>query len=269
MIVDVEKVAALIAEIAEAEIMPRYGKLKAEEIRQKAGPHDLVTEVDEATERALEKALRAVHPGAGFVGEELAAKNPQAANVLTGEGAFWVVDPLDGTRNFVNRVDEFGVIVALVEDGETRAGWIYAAPEAASAVAEKGEGATWRGARIAPHKSSRDKLIGLRSLAWLPPERADRIRTNLKENFDSRSNQCSAYAYLSLIRGLADFKISSLVHPWDHAAGVLMVNETGGKAAFLDDEEPYRPRGSIEKPLLVTASGRDWLGVAETLSAPI
>lgn len=265
MIVDVEKVAALIAEIAEAEIMPRYGKLKAEEIRQKAGPHDLVTEVDEATERALEAALRGLHPGAGFVGEELAAKNPEAANVLCGEGAFWVVDPLDGTRNFVNNVDEFGVIVALVEDGETRAGWIYAAPEKASAIAEKGEGATWRGARIAPQNIAREKLVGLRSLGWLPPERADRIRTNLKEHFESRSNQCSAYAYLSLIRGKADFKISSLIHPWDHAAGVLMVNETGGKAAFLDDEEPYTPRGSVQKPLLVSAARREWAGIAETL----
>jgi fructose-1,6-bisphosphatase/inositol monophosphatase family enzyme len=265
MIVDVEKVAALIAEIAEAEIIPRYGKLKAEEIRQKAGPHDLVTEVDEATERALEKALRGIHPGAGFVGEELAAKNPAAADVLAGEGVFWVVDPLDGTRNFVNKVDEFGVIVALVEDGETRAGWIYAVPEAASAIAEKGEGATWRGARIAPQDSARDRLIGLRSLGWLPPQRADRIRTNLRENFESRSNQCSAYAYLSLIRGLADFKISSLIHPWDHAAGILMVAETGGEAAFLDDAEPYRPRGSIRKPLLVSAVKGEWEGIAGAL----
>lgn len=265
MIVDVEKVAALIAEIAEAEIAPRYGKLKAEEIRQKAGPHDLVTEVDEATERALEAALRGVHPGAGFVGEELAAKNPAAADVLSGAGAFWVVDPLDGTRNFVNRVDEFGVIVALVENGETRAGWIYAVPEKASAIAEKGEGATWRGARVEPLKRARDKLIGLRSLGWLPPERADRMRTVLKEKFESRSNQCSAYAYLSLIRGKADFKVSSLIHPWDHAAGVLMVNETGGEAAFLDDEDPYRPMGSVQKPLLVTASRGEWAGIAGAL----
>ncbi|HRX39134.1 MAG TPA: inositol monophosphatase, partial [Parvularculaceae bacterium] len=213
MIVDVEKVAALIAEIAQTEIMPRYGKLSAGEIRQKSGPNDLVTEVDEATERALELALRAIRPDAGFIGEELAAKNPEAANALTGEGAFWVVDPLDGTRNFVNRVDEFGTIVALVENGETRAGWIYAAPHNSLAIAEKGEGATWRGERLRVTASEREKPLGLRSLGWLSPDRQERMRARLSARFESRSSHCSAYAYIALAKGDVDFKVSSLIHP--------------------------------------------------------
>lgn len=263
MIVDVEKVARLIAEIAHEEIMPRYGKLAAGEIREKTGPNDLVTAADEAAERALEKALSAIRPDAGFVGEELAARHPEAANVLTGAGAYWVVDPIDGTRNFVNRVDEFGVIVALVENGETRAGWIYAPPEGACAIAEKGEGATWRGEPIRREAKARGKLIGLRSLGALPAERQERIRKKLKENFDSRSNQCSAYAYISLARGAADFKLSSLIYPWDHAAGALLVEETGGKAAFLNDGAPYRPGPFIVKPLLVSARESDWERIAE------
>lgn len=265
MIVDVEEIASLIAEIAQEQIMTRYGKLRAEEIREKTGPHDLVTEVDEATERALEMALRDAYPGAGFVGEELVTKDPDAVNVLTEEGAYWVVDPLDGTRNFVNSVDEFGVIVALVEDGETRAGWIYAVPDAASAIAETGEGATWRGERVRAPGRDRERLIGLRSLGSLPRERQERIRNNIKEHFESRPNRCAAYAYLSLMLGRVDFKISSLIHPWDHAAGALIVSESGGRAAFLDDGEPYRPAPSLRKPLLVCSSAEEWPGVAGTL----
>ncbi|HPE32593.1 MAG TPA: inositol monophosphatase [Parvularculaceae bacterium] len=265
MIVDVEKVAALIAEIAQTEIMPRYGKLSAGEIRQKSGPNDLVTEVDEATERALELALRAIRPDAGFIGEELAAKNPQAANALTGEGAFWVVDPLDGTRNFVNGVDEFGTIVALVENGETRAGWIYAAPHNSSAIAEKGEGATWRGERLRVTASEREKPLGLRSLGWLSPDRQERMRARLSARFESRSSHCSAYAYIALAKGDVDFKVSSLIHPWDHVAGALIVSEAGGKPAFLDDGEPYRPSPSVNKPLLVTARRNDWDAIAAGL----
>lgn len=265
MIVDVEKVAELIAEIADEHIMARYGRLNAEEIREKAGPHDLVTDVDELVEEALENALRGVHPGAGFIGEELAAKDPEAANVLTGEGAFWIVDPIDGTRNFVRGVDEFGVIVAYAENGETRAGWIYAAPEAACAIGEKGEGATWRGERIGRRQSQRETLVGLRSLGNLPRERQARMRQVLKENFDSRPNQCAAYAYISILRGDTDFKISSLIHAWDHAAGALMVTESGGEAAFLDTGERYHPMGSVAEPLLVTGLSRDWRAIAEKL----
>lgn len=265
MITDVEKVGALIAEIAQEQIMPRYGRLERRAIREKTGPHDLVTEVDEATERALEKALRGIRPDAGFVGEELAAKAPETVKALAGEGAYWVVDPLDGTRNFVRGVDQFGVIVALVEDGETRAGWIYAVPENACAIGESGAGATWRGERIRRAPSARENLIGLRSLGWLAPARQARMREKLAANFDSRPNQCSAYAYISLFCAEADFKISSLIHPWDHLAGALIISETGGRAAFLDDGASYRPMASVNRPLLVSAVASDWPKIADIL----
>lgn len=265
MIIDAEKVARLIEEVAQTEIMPRYGKLAAHEIRAKTSPSDLVTEVDEATERALEKALCALAPGAGFIGEELSVKQPEAAKALLGKGAFWVVDPLDGTRNFVNRIAEFGVIVAFVVDGETRGGWIYAAPEGACAIAERGEGATWRGQRLRAKPAERGRPIALRSLGWLSHDRQERMRTSLKAHFDSRPNHCSAYAYIALARGEADLKISSLIHPWDHVAGALLLTETGGKAAFLDDGEPYRPGPSVNKPLLAASYAPSWQDAAEKL----
>lgn len=264
-VIDAEKVAALIADIAETEIAPRYGKLKSHEIREKSGPTDLVTEVDEATERALRAALMDIRPDAAFVGEESAAADPRVAEALRTGGAAWIVDPLDGTRNFVNGVDEFGTIVAFIENGRTEAGWIYSVPEKKIAIGVRGEGASWGGGKIVVKKPAGERLVALRSFGFLPPARADYMRALLKENFDSRPGYCSAYAYIALSRGLVDVKISSRIHPWDHAAGALLVEEAGGRVAWLDDGAAYAPQPTADRLLLGTAPGRDWDRVAEVL----
>ena len=76
MIVDPEKVAGVIAEIAEEEIAARFGKLATHEIDTKTSANDFVTEADLAAERKLAQALSAFYPGAIFVGEEVVSKNP-------------------------------------------------------------------------------------------------------------------------------------------------------------------------------------------------
>ncbi len=265
MIVDPDKVASLIAEIAEAEIMPRFGNLDPEEIRQKSSPSDLVTQVDEAVEAALEKALKGIYPAAAMIGEEMAAADPAIVDALEGDGAFWIVDPLDGTRNFVRGVPEFGTIVALVENGETRMGWIYAAPERKCAVAERREGAVWDGAKLTPTPQKGPTPEGWRSVGWLTEPWRDRIKANLNGPVVTSPGHCSAYGYLAVARGLKDFKISSRIHPWDHAAGALIVAEVGGRTAYLDDRSPYVAAPSRDRPLLVSAAGRDWGAIADAL----
>ena len=74
-----DKVAAIIAEIAQAEIMPRFGALSPDEIKTKSTPNDLVTEVDEKTEAALKAALCALYPGSVFIGEEGVAADRHSA----------------------------------------------------------------------------------------------------------------------------------------------------------------------------------------------
>ena len=65
--------------------------------------------------------------------------------------------------------------------------------------------------------------------------------------------------------GEVDFKLSSRIHPWDHAAGALILDELGGRAAFLGTGAPYTPQDSIDAPLLATAPGRDWDEIAGRL----
>ncbi|MFN0023089.1 MAG: inositol monophosphatase family protein [Parvularculaceae bacterium] len=262
---DPSRVAAIIAEIAATEIRPHFGKLAAGAIRQKASATDLVTNVDEAAEEALRKALTALAPGAAFVGEEAAAANPSIVAGLGGEGVYWVVDPLDGTRNFVNGVNEYGTIVAYVENGRTLMGWIHAIPEGAIATAVAGEGVLWRGQPPQIGKAVSEPPTGLRSTGWLTPVWRDRLIASLKRNVVTQPGHCSAYAYLKLMTGEVDFKLSSRIHPWDHAAGALILEELGGRAAYLGSGADYRPQDSLDAPLLATAPGRDWAAIVRRL----
>ncbi len=259
------RVAAVIAKIAASEIAPHFGKLEKEAVRQKSSATDLVTRVDEAAETALRQALGALAPGTGFIGEEAAAANPAMVAAVSGPGRFWIVDPLDGTRNFVNGVAEFGTIVAYIEDGRTLMGFIHAVPDNACAIAVAGEGVSWNGSKPKTAPRTADPPEGLRSTGWLKHEWRDRLSLALRRNVASRPGHCSAYAYLKLMTGEADFKLSSRIHPWDHAAGALILEELGGRAAFLASGDPYEPQDSIDAPLLATAPGRDWDDIARRL----
>lgn len=261
MTVDRARVAAAIAEVANAVILPRFGRLERHEIRQKSGPDDLVTEVDEAAEVALREALEPLVPGARFIGEESATRDPSLLDGLRRPGAAWVVDPLDGTRNFIRGVREFGTIVALVVDGETVGGWIHAVPENSGVACLKGEGPAAIDAAVA---APGERLRALRSLGWLDQNEAERLRRRLKRDFAAEPSHCSAYAYLRLLRGEVDLKISSRIHAWDHLAGALLLAELGGRTAYLDGE-PYAPGPSVDRALLATAPGRDWHAIAERL----
>ncbi len=259
MIVDPDKAAALIAEIAEEEIMPRFGALADHDIATKSGPQDFVTAADHAAEARLEKALDGLYPGAAFIGEESAAADPSLVSRLDRErGAFWIVDPLDGTRNFVHGQREFATIVALVENGEIRQGWIYAIPDRACAIASKGDGATWGGEPLGPLPAPQERMSAYRGMNSMAPAWKDRIMAVLKARFESERARCSAYAYIHLARGEKDFAVYSRVNPWDHAAGVLLLREIGGRAAYLDDNSPYAPQLTVGRPLLVSGSRDAW-----------
>lgn len=265
MIIDLERVAVLIADVAETEIAPRFGRLAKGDIDTKSGPNDFVTEADRAAEEALSAGLKDIYPGAGFIGEESAAGEPSILDALNDGGAFWIVDPLDGTRNFVQGRDEFGSIVALVEDGEIRAGWIYAIPEKAFAMAERGEGASWEGAPLGPLLATNQELTGYRAIGNLTEPWKSSMTPALRNGFVTKPARCSAYAYIHLVTGAADFALYSRCSPWDHASGALMINEIGGKAQYLDTREPYQPVMTQGRPLLVAGQEGVFGIVAKTL----
>jgi len=265
MIIDPEKTARVIAEIAEEEIAARFGRLADGEVDTKTGPKDFVTEADRAGEARLRKALLGLYPGAEFVGEESAAADPSVLDHLRGDKPVWVVDPLDGTANFVEGRKKFGTIVALVENGETRAGWIYAIPDKAFAITSKGDGAMWAGRSLAPLGAPEKPLVGYRAIGNMSEPWKSRLAPRLRSAFETAPMTCSAYGYIEMARGIKDFALYSRCHAWDHAAGVLMLREIGGRAEYVDDGETYAPLPTQGRPLLVTGSDDRWAIVRAAL----
>ena len=140
---DVNKVAALIAEVAATEIQPRFRKLAAHEQREK-GPGDIVTIADERAEAAMTPRLMELLPGSIVIGEEAAAKDPKLVERLLHDQVAWIVDPVDGTANFAEGKEEFVSMVALVRGDELIGSWIHLPMTGHTAIAERGAGATYR-----------------------------------------------------------------------------------------------------------------------------
>lgn len=236
---DLNKVAELIRETAKAEILPRFRALKPGDVREKK-PGDLVTIADERAEIMLTEHLPGFLPGSIVVGEEAVAADPSVLDRLNGSVPVWIIDPVDGTGNFAHGRPHFGVIVALVVEGQVNAGWIYEPFNDVMVMAEQGSGA-WSG-------SKQLKIGGPVPLSTVQGAAYGTTRRGLlakgvpngeliKETglFGDIVNQYSgATEYISLVEGRLHFSLHSRSFPWDHAAGVLITQEAGGVARFLD-----------------------------------
>ena len=188
---DVNAVAALIAEVAATEIQPRFRKLAAHEQREK-GPGDIVTIADERAEAAMTPRLMALIPGSIVIGEEAAAKDPELVKRLLGDQIAWIVDPVDGTANFAEGKAEFVSMVALVRGDELIASWIHLPTTGQTAIAERGAGATFDGARIPKLSPGTEQLSGVVGVGKLSAPslhpRADALRRQVKQ---IRSLRCA------------------------------------------------------------------------------
>ncbi len=246
-------VAAVIAQVAEAEILPRFRCLSAGQIREKS-PGQLVTDADVAAEAALGPLLCALLPGA-VVGEEAVAANPALLTALERPGPVWVIDPVDGTANFARGDSRFAVIVALVVDQVTRMGWIYDPLTQRTVHAELGGGA-WEGVNrltIGKAKPLCDMKGSIRRGAPLTRRIA----------WGGRRGS-AAHDYLDLAFGRLDFAVYHDLHPWDHAAGALIHAEAGGWPGLVGGAS-YQPRSLPDATLLLAPDRESWDQLAPLL----
>lgn len=237
-----EDVTDLVKDVCERVILPRYRSLASHEVEQKR-PGDLVTIADREAEAELTAAFRAATPGALVVGEEATFADATALAGLGSAEHAWVIDPVDGTRNFASGTADFGVIIAEVRAGETTRGWIWQPLHDALYIAELGSGATRNGtplARLAPGPQPWEVA------AW-PKARQARI-----EGLRLRPTKAAcAIDYPMVARGELHGLAYRSIHPWDHLAGCLLVTELGGTASV--DGRPYTP-GVTGRLLAVGAS---------------
>ena len=115
---DARRVGEIFSRAARTEIMPRFGRLAAAQVREKSSRFDVVTDADEAAEKAMSTALEAVYPEAVIVGEEAASRDHTLLDAVGIADLAFVLDPLDGTKNFASGLPLFGVMAAATVRGE-------------------------------------------------------------------------------------------------------------------------------------------------------
>jgi len=249
---DSQRVADLMRETAAAELLPRFRNLAKEDIRQKR-PGDIVTVADVASEQRLATGLAQILPGVPVVGEEAVETDQGLLDLIGRRGErCWVVDPLDGTSNFSKGRDLFAMIVCLVQDAETIAGWILDVPNDRMAMAAKGQGATIGGkpTHVGGKPRPPSGFIGFKVRKefdrHLPPAQRQTLG-NLT------SLGCAGREYIEILSGHRDFSLYRQTKPWDHAAGALMVSEAGGLAERFDGA-PYGPAGGLRSGIVTAVS---------------
>lgn len=201
------------------------------------GAGDYVTEVDRASEQAIE-AFLSVETGIPVVGEEGVTG---AEAVGTGGGRYWLVDPLDGTTNFVHGFPAVGVSVALIEDRVPVAGavhapflgrtWSAGVGEGAWVAAEDGEGGEPAPVRVSDRPVAR-AVVG----TGFPFRRKDDLlerylamfRAALGRFEDLRRPGAAALDLAWVAEGVMDGFFELALSPWDVAAGALLIREAGG-----------------------------------------
>ncbi|CAL9630628.1 inositol monophosphatase family protein [Streptomyces griseomycini] len=252
---------------AAQEIMPRWRRLAEHEVDLKAGPHDLVTDADRKAELYLTEALVALLPGSVVVGEEAVHANPASYEAIRGEAPVWIVDPVDGTRQFVHGDTGFCTLVALARRGVLYASWTFAPARHRFATAVRGRGAYLDGERL--HAGSPEPGRDLRVATSHPDYTTDEQKRALlglrTEGVAPRPCGSAGLEYLAVARGESDATAFSWEAAWDHAAGLLLVEEAGG-THLTRAGEPFRITGGNTLPFTAARDAATARRVAGLLS---
>lgn len=231
------EIADLITGVTDRIILPRFRSLGSGDVMEKR-PGDLVTVADREAEEALVEALVSRSPGAVVVGEEATFTDPSLLDGLADAEHAWIIDPVDGTRNFASGSADFGVIVAELRDGVTERGWIWQPIHQRLYTAERGRGVACNGETLsAVTREQPWRAAGPRRL---------RAGGDPAFIFSWTLGSC-AIDYPRLVRAEIDALGYTTQHPWDHLAGVLMVTELGGQATIPGSGRPWSigQRGSV------------------------
>jgi myo-inositol-1(or 4)-monophosphatase len=218
----------------------------------KKGHHDFVTEVDKAAEAAIIEALLTAYPDHSILAEESGLSSGKGkSNVVPVEAEnIWIIDPLDGTTNFIHGFPQYCVSIALSQRGQITQGVIYDPTRNDLFTASRGRGAFLNDRRI--RVSSRVKmsecLIGtgfpFRDLDTLD-QYTKMFRVMVEHSAGLRRPGSAALDLAYLAAGRLDGFFEIGLKPWDMAAGALMVTEAGGLIGDFEGNSDYLYQGDV------------------------
>jgi len=263
---EMDAVTSILREAADVAILPRFRALAAGDVMRKSAG-EVVTIADREAENFITPRLRAL-VDAPVVGEEAAADNPGLIAAVRDAPVAWVVDPLDGTANFVAGRPEYAVMAALIRQQQTVAAWILRPAADSVYVAELGSGSWRNGARVrrAPASHRTAELRGVAHTRYLDASVRARVRAAAALFGQlGPGASCAGVDYTRLVDDEVDFVLTWRTLPWDHAPGALLLREAGGVARRPDGAD-YRP-GDDLTGLINASDDRCWR-VARALLLP-
>jgi fructose-1,6-bisphosphatase/inositol monophosphatase family enzyme len=262
-----KQLGEIVRTVVDAEVTPRFGHLGTHDVTRKAAedaPEDIVTKADHAAEDALCQALPSLVPASRVIGEEAVSADPQLLTCLQGEAPTWVVDPLDGTRNFAAGHGPFGTMVALVERGTVLASAIYLPLQAQLFLAGRGAGAYLNGNRLTQDPNTRERLLGTAQDRFMPPPVAQHLAERTSHYELLPGCNCAAHEYTQVASGKKDFAMYYRLLPWDHLPGALILREASGIVRGMDG----RDYDVFDEPrvMLLARNGPVWDAVHHELT---
>lgn len=261
----ISELAALVVAAAQQELLPRFRQVSF----SRKADDSLLTEADLAMQQRLAREFHHHWPHIAFLGEEMMHEQQQRVLADDAQGV-WIVDPLDGTRNFASGLPFFSVSVALLAKGEVVLGVVYDPVRDECFTAVKGEGAQCNGVPLScvalPHELR--QTIALIDFKRLSHELAARLVT--ERPFSSqRSFGSVAIDWCWLAAGRCHTYLHGAQRLWDYAAGALIYAEAGGHAVTLQGEPVFN--GTLAPRSAVAALGDKlfhewcrWLSISVT-----
>jgi len=225
-----------------------FGEIENLQVSAK-GPGDFVTSADKRTEKILIDELQKAHPEYGIVTEETGIINKSNRKNR------WIIDPIDGTLNFLNGVPQFAISIGYEENGEIKCGVIFNPISNEMFCAEKGNGAYLNNGRI---RVSNKKKINDALLVTGGPKGASKIKDKIFSEYIKVSNNVlhvrkfgSAALDMAYVAcGRFDGFWQRELKYWDVAAGIIILKEAGGLVDFFENNES----SPLKKNILATNS---------------
>lgn len=194
-------------------------------IETKSNPNDLVTNIDKETEAFLTKQILNTYPHHRILGEE-----GQGRDIEDEAGTIWIIDPIDGTLNFVHQQENFAISIGIFIDGVKYAGFVYDVMNKKMYHCKVGNGAWMNETQLKPLKNSelKSSLISTNPI-WLTKDKlADIYKPIIDDARSTRAYGSAALDFANVAKGITSAYLTMRLHPWDFAGGLILVEEVGG-----------------------------------------
>lgn len=252
---------AISAARAAGQILLRNAARSSDLKVQQKGINDFVTEVDVRAEQEIIAVIHKAYPSHAIVAEE--------SGLQEGDDCEWIIDPLDGTTNFLHGIPQYAVSIAMRENNKLQLGVVYDPFKEELFCASRGEGATLnnRRIRVSTQKDLQGSLIGT-GLPYRVDQELDTylatLRALLTHTSGIRRAGSAALDLAYVAAGRFDGFWEFGLNIWDIAAGVLLIQEAGGLVSDLDGGHDYMQTGNI-----VAANGKLFKPLLTTLNSAI